>query len=60
VPYALWRDKILRGHPELESHLADVLRAIAEPDQVLPDPVYEQRSRHYLRGAARAAGYWWS
>jgi hypothetical protein len=51
VPTSIWRDKILRGHPELASHLADVLRAIAEPDRVLPDPVYEGRRRHYLRGA---------
>jgi hypothetical protein len=48
---ALWQDKILRDHPELASHLADVLKAIAEPDYVLPDPVYEGRRRHYLRGA---------
>lgn len=51
VPADLWRDKILRGHPELAPHLTDVLRAIAEPDRVLPDSVYERRSRHYLRGA---------
>lgn len=51
VSEALWRGKILRDHPELASHLADVLRAIAEPDRVLPDPVYEDRRRHYLRGA---------
>lgn len=51
VPAALWQDKILRDHPELASHLDDVLRAIAEPDQVVDDPVYEQRRRHYLRGA---------
>jgi hypothetical protein len=51
VPADLWSDKILRGHPELASHLADVLRAVAEPDRVLPDPVYEWRWRHYLRGA---------
>lgn len=47
----LWQDKILRDHPELATHLADVLRAIAEPDRVLPDPVYEDRRRYYLRGA---------
>jgi hypothetical protein len=47
----LWRGKILRDHPELDSHLADVLRAIGAPDQILPDPVYEHRRRHYLRSA---------
>jgi hypothetical protein len=51
VPAELWRDKILRDHPELASHLADVLRAVATPDQILPDPIYEGRRRHYLRGA---------
>jgi hypothetical protein len=51
VPAALWRDKIIRDHPELASYLADVLRAVTEPDLVLVDPVYENRRRHYLRGA---------
>ncbi len=51
VPAELWRNKVLRDHPELALHLADVLRAVAEPDRVLPDPVYERRKRHYLRGA---------
>lgn len=51
VPAALWQGKILRDHPELAPHRGDVLRAIAEPDHVLPDPVYEGRRRHYLRGA---------
>jgi hypothetical protein len=51
VPGALWRDKILRDHPELASYLADVLRAVTEPDLVLVDPIYENRRRHYLRGA---------
>jgi len=51
VPADLWQTKILQAHPELASHLPDVLRAIAEPDRVLPDPVYEDRRRYYLRGA---------
>jgi len=51
VPAELWHHKILRDHPELATHLADVLRAVAEPDRVLPDPVYEGRRRHYLSGA---------
>lgn len=51
VPAELWQDKILRDHPELASHLADVLRAISAPDHILADPVYEGRRRHYLRGA---------
>jgi hypothetical protein len=38
-------------HPELANHLSDVLRAVAEPDRVLPDPVFENRRRFYLHGA---------
>jgi hypothetical protein len=51
VPAGLWRDKILRDHPELALHLDDVLKAVAEPDRVLPDPVYARRRRYYLCGA---------
>lgn len=47
----LWNDKILRDHPELDGNLADVLRAVEEPDLVLPDPVFEGRRRYYLRDA---------
>jgi hypothetical protein len=28
-----------------------VLRAISEPDHVAPDPIFEERRRHYLRNA---------
>jgi hypothetical protein len=49
VAAQLWREKVLRDHPELESHLADVLRAVAEPDLIASDPAYESRRRHYLR-----------
>lgn len=48
VPAALWRDKILRDYPELASHLPDVLRAIAEPDRVLPDAVSMNKSQREL------------
>lgn len=51
LPLALWRDKLLRDHPELAGHLSDVLRAVASPDHLAPDPVFEQRRRFYLRGA---------
>lgn len=51
LPRELWQGKILRGHPELSDYLADVLRAVGEPDIVLADPVFENRRRHYLRGA---------
>jgi hypothetical protein len=51
VPRPLWEEKLLRDHPEVGPHLADVLRAVAEPDHVAVDPVYEQRRRYYLRDA---------
>ena len=51
MPTAVWREKVLRDHPELRPHLADVLRAISEPDHVSPDPVFDGRRRHYLRNA---------
>lgn len=49
VSVALWREKVLRDHPELRSHLTEVLRAISDPDLVVPDPHYADRRRHYLR-----------
>lgn len=51
LPADLWSSKILRDHPELSGHLADILRAVAEPDLVLPDSVFEDRRRYYLRDA---------
>lgn len=51
LPAALWRDKLLRDHPELAPHLLDVLRAVASPDHVAADPVFGGRQRFYLRGA---------
>jgi hypothetical protein len=51
VPTALWREKVLRDHPELGPYLADVLRAIGDPDHVAPDPIFDGRRRHYVRNA---------
>ena len=50
VPAKLWQEKVLRDHPELGPHLADVLRAINSPDHVAPDRAFNRR-RHYLRNA---------
>ena len=47
----LWRAKILRDYPELAPHLRDVLRAVAAPELVVGDLLYEDRRRHYLRDA---------
>jgi len=51
VPRPLWEEKLLRDHPEIGPHLADVLRAVAEPDHVAVDFGYEQRRRYYLQDA---------
>ena len=51
LPTRVWNDKLLRDHPELEAHRADVLRAVGEPDHVATDPVYENRRRYYLKDA---------
>jgi hypothetical protein len=51
LPEHVWNDKLLRDHPELEAHRADVLRTVGEPDHVAADPVYENRRRYYLKDA---------
>jgi hypothetical protein len=50
VSVGLWRGKVLRDHPELGTHLTEVLRTINKPDLVVPDPDYSDRRRHYLHG----------
>lgn len=47
----VWREKVLRDHPELDSHLDAVLRAVEAPEHVEDDPVFPERRRYYLRGA---------
>ena len=47
---ALWREKIVRDHPEIDSHKEDTLRAVSTPDHVAPDPSFEDRKRYYARG----------
>lgn len=46
----VWREKIVRDHPEIAGHRADVLRAVSAPDHVAADPIFEQRTRYYVRG----------
>ena len=36
---AVWREKIVRDHPEMSAHMAAVLRAATTPDHVASDPV---------------------
>jgi hypothetical protein len=51
VHAALWYRKVLRDHPELAPHLADVLQAISRPDHVTADPGFDGRRRHYVCNA---------
>lgn len=46
---ALWREKIVRDHPEIAAHQEDALRAVSAPDHVAPDPSFEDRKRYYAR-----------
>jgi hypothetical protein len=46
----VWREKIVRDHPEIAEHRADVLRAVSAPDHVAADPIFELRTRYYVRG----------
>lgn len=46
----VWREKIVRDHPEIAEHRAEVLRAVSAPDHVAPDPIFGQRTRYYVRG----------
>ncbi len=46
----VWREKIVRDHPEIAEHKVDVLRAVSAPDHVADDPSFEQRKRYYTRG----------
>ena len=46
----IWREKIVRDHPEVAGYRPDVLRAVSAPDHVVSDPVFVQRTRYYVRG----------
>jgi hypothetical protein len=48
---AVWRDKIVRDHPEIVKDLPAVLRGVSNPDHAVPDPSFEARTRYYARGA---------
>jgi hypothetical protein len=60
LPAALWQDKILQNHPELGSHLADVLRAITEP--ITSFPIRSTRAVVAITCAELVLvdGCWWS
>ncbi len=47
---AVWREKIVRDHPEMSAHLSAVLGAVSGPDHVALDPTFAARTRYYARG----------
>jgi hypothetical protein len=47
---AVWREKIVRDHPEIGAHMPAVLRAVRKPDHVASDPIFAERTRYYARG----------
>lgn len=44
-----WSGKIARDHREIAPYRSDVLRTVSEPDHVVPDPAFEERTRYYAR-----------
>jgi hypothetical protein len=46
----VWREKIVRDHPEIDAHMPDVLRAVTKPDHSAMDPIFGARTRYYARG----------
>jgi hypothetical protein len=47
---AVWREKIVRDHPEVGAHLSAVLRAVSAPDHVAPDPIFAAHALLRARG----------
>ena len=48
---AVWREKIVRDHPEIGPYMSAALQAVATPDHVAADPISAERTRYYARGA---------
>ena len=49
LPRRVWDEKITRDHPEIGTHMPDVLRTVASPDHTAPDPAYGNRTRYYAQ-----------
>lgn len=45
----VWREKILRDHPEMIEHKSHVLEAVSQPCHIAQDPHFEERTRYYAR-----------
>jgi hypothetical protein len=46
----VWREKIVRDHPEISTHASAVLQAVSKPDHLVGDPIFEERTRYYAHG----------
>jgi hypothetical protein len=46
----LWREKIVRDHPEINPHREDAMQAVSTPDHVALDPSFVDRKRYYAQG----------
>jgi hypothetical protein len=46
----VWREKIVRDHPEMAGHKSNVVQTVAQPDHVASDPSFATRMRYYRRG----------
>ena len=46
----VWREKIVRDHPEIAEHRSDVLQTVSAPDHFAVDPIFERRKRYDARG----------
>lgn len=51
-----WREKIVRGHPEIKTYLTEVMRTVSDPDHVERDALDPDRARYYAR--ARGPSRW--
>jgi hypothetical protein len=47
---AVWREKIVRDHPEIDTHMSGLPQAVTKPDHIAADPIFVARTRYYVRG----------
>ncbi len=55
---AVWREKIVRDHPEIGAHMSAVLQAVPTPDHVASDPSSRNALATTRAVPARVSGCW--
>jgi hypothetical protein len=55
---AVWREKIVRDHPEIDTHMSDVIQAVAKPDHVAADPIFVARTATTRGASVQVDGCW--